>query len=97
MNIEILDQAEMDLVEGSHFYEDQQLGLGTYFLSNLYGDIESLRLHAGLHSKPYKDYHRLLSKRFPFAVFYKVKGDTAFIYAVVDCRSDPGLIRERLG
>lgn len=41
MKLEILDQAEDDLIEGFHFYESQQTGLGSYFLVNLYGDIES--------------------------------------------------------
>jgi hypothetical protein len=69
MHLKILDQAEADLIEGFHFYETQQAGIGSYFLANLYADIESLRLYGGIHLKPYKHYHRLLSKRFPFAVF----------------------------
>jgi hypothetical protein len=97
MKIEILDQAELDLIDGSRFYEDQQAGLGSYFLTNLYADIESLRIHAGVHRKAYKHYHRLLSHRFPFAVFYTVKGDTVFIQAVLDCRRDPAWLRQRLG
>ena len=96
MTIEILDQAAQDLVEGFHFFEDQQAGLGSYFLTNLYADIESLRLYAGIHPKPYKGYHRLLSKRFPFAVFYTVQDDRVFIHAVMDCRRDPAWIRSRL-
>ena len=96
MRIEILDQAAEDLVEGFHFYEAQETGLGSYFLSNLYGDIESLRLYSGIHRQAYKDYHRLLSKRFPFAVFYTVRGQTVFIRAVVDCHRDPAWIRARL-
>jgi hypothetical protein len=96
MRIEILDQAAEDLIEGFHFYEAQQSGLGAYFLSNLYGDIESLRLYGGIHRQAYKEYRRLLSKRFPFAVFYTLRGETVFIRAVVDCRRDPAWIRERL-
>jgi hypothetical protein len=96
MRIEILDQAAEDLIEGFHFYEAQRSGLGACFLSNLYGDIESLCLYGGIHRQAYKDYHRLLSKRFPFAVFYTVRGETVFIRAVVDCRSDPAWIRARL-
>jgi hypothetical protein len=46
MTLEILDQAEADLIEGFHFYEAQQSGVGDYFLANLYADIESLRLYA---------------------------------------------------
>lgn len=53
MEIEILDQAEDDLIEGFHFYEAQQQGLGSYFLVNLYSDIGSLRLHGGIHRKAY--------------------------------------------
>ena len=97
MKIKILDQAEADLIEGFHFYETQQAGIGDYFLSNLYADIESLRLYGGIHLKPYKNYHRLLSKRFPFAVFYTVKDKIVFIHAVVDCRRDPVWLRKRLG
>lgn len=97
MRIEILDQAVEDLIDGFHFYELQQAGLGSYFLTNLYGDIESLQLYAGIHRKAYKHYHRLLSKRFPFAIFYTLEGETVTIRAVVDCRRNPAWIRRRLG
>ena len=53
-------------------------------------------LTGDIHRQAYKDYHRLLSKRFPFAVFYTVRGQTVFIRAVVDCRRDPAWIRARL-
>ena len=96
MKIEILDQAVQDLIEGFHFYEDQQAGLGSYFLTNLYADIESLRLYAGIHRQAYRQYHRLLSGRFPFAVFYTLREKTVFIHAVVDCRRNPAWIRRRL-
>jgi len=96
MRIEILDQAAEDLIEGFHFFEDQEQGLGGYFLTNLYADIESLRLYAGTHRRVYKKYHRLLSKRFTFAVFYTLEDDTVFVHAVVDCRRDPAWIREHL-
>ena len=85
------------MLEGWHFYEEREAGLGSYFLTSLYSDIESLRLYAGIHFKPHKDYHRLLSKRFPFAVYYKVGDETAFVYAVVDCRRDPAWVQRRLG
>ena len=96
MRIQILDRAERDLIEGFHFYESQGLGLGSYFLTSLYADIESLRIYAGIHSKSYKSYYRLLSRRFPFAIFYKVGENAVFVYAVLDCRRNPSWIRDRL-
>jgi hypothetical protein len=93
--IKILDFAERDLIEGFRFYEAQEAGLGSYFLANLYADIESLRLYAGVHEKPFKVYYRLLSRRFPFAVFYTFEKSLVSIHAVVDCRRDPAWVRER--
>lgn len=96
MKIEILDQAKRDLIEGFRFYEEQGAGLGSYFLTNLYAEIESLKISAGIHSKPYNNYYRQLSRRFPFAVFYKTRENTVMIYAVLDCRRNPAWIRGRL-
>ncbi len=96
MRIEVLDQAAVDLIEGFWFYETQNAGLGSYFLTNLYADIESLRIYAGIHPKRYKQYHRLLSRRFPFAVFYTFLEGTVFVHAVLDCRRNPAWQRERL-
>lgn len=96
MRIEILEKAEDDLFEGYLFYETQETGLGDYFLESLFSDIESLRLYAGIHRVAYRDYHRVLSKRFPFAVFYTLADKVVQIHAVVDCRRRPAWIREHL-
>jgi hypothetical protein len=95
MRILILPSARDDLSDGSDFYERQQAGLGDYFLESLLSDIESLRLYAGIHTKRF-GYYRLLSKRFPFAAYYDKERKSARIWAVLDCRSDPDAIRERL-
>ena len=94
--IEILNLAELDILDGFHFYESQASGLGLHFLENIYSDIDSLALNAGIHLKPHKNFHRLLSKKFPFAVYYSVSGETAFVHAVVDRRRNPAYIRQRL-
>ena len=95
MNIQILDEAEQDLIDGFRFYEMQEPGLGDYFLDSLFSDIDSLRLFAGIHPV-YFGFHRLLSKRFPFAVYYRIVSDSAQVWAVLDCRQDPMNIRARL-
>jgi hypothetical protein len=96
VTIEILDKAEDDLVSGFKFYEGQQPGLGAYFRESLSADIDSLRIRGGVHRIAYRNYHRALSKRFPFAIFYTVSGETVFIHAVVDCRRKPEWIKEHL-
>jgi hypothetical protein len=64
VRLRILSLAEADLLDGFRFYEWQSSGIGSYFLETLYSDIESLRLHAGIHRRVF-GYHRMLSKRFP--------------------------------
>ncbi len=44
MNVQLLDEAEQDLIDGFRFYEAQGQGLGDYFLDSLFSDIDSLRL-----------------------------------------------------
>jgi hypothetical protein len=96
MRIEILEEAERDLIEGFHFYENQAPGLGLYFRTNLFADIEGLKNYAGIHSKPYKRYHRLLSKKFPFAIFYRLEKRNGFHSSGSGLPKDPAWIRDRL-
>jgi hypothetical protein len=95
MKIRILESASQDLIDGFHFYEKQSIGLGNYFIDSLFSDIDSLQIYAGIHPI-YFGYHRMLSKRFPFAIYYKISDNEALVYAVLDCRRSPALIRKQL-
>jgi plasmid stabilization system protein ParE len=95
MKLVILPSARNDLAEGFGFYERQQEGLGGYFLESLFSDIDSLRLYAGIHLKVFGN-HRLLSKRFPYAIYYAQESGTVFVKAVLDCRRDPKFHRQKL-
>jgi plasmid stabilization system protein ParE len=95
VKVTILDVAERDLEDGFQFYERQSLGLGSYFLDSLYSDIDSLAYYAGIHHV-FLGHHRLLAKRFPFAVYYRVLEGQVLVMAVLDCRRNPSWIRQRL-
>src|ERR1700737_391307 len=97
MRIEILSEVEDDLVAGAKFYERRRAGLGEYFLNSLYSDIDSLLVYAGIHRIVF-GFHRALSKRFPYAIFYRFDRDAELvqIYRVLDLRRDPFWVRERL-
>lgn len=97
MRMRILASASRDLEMGYRFYERQAQGLGGYFLDSLYADIDSLLISAGIHTRCFGSYYRLLSRRFPFAVYYRMKGVQVTVYAVLDTRRDPARIRRRFG
>ena len=96
MRIQILDLAKRDLIDGYHFYEGREAGLGDHFLDSLYSDIDSLALYGGVHRKAYRNFHWLLSRRFPFAIYYTMEAETVFVRAIVDCRRNPSWIRKHL-
>jgi plasmid stabilization system protein ParE len=96
ITVRISDDALDDLQDGFWFYEAQEAGVGDYFIACLRADIEGLKRTGGIHRVVYKDYHRLLSRVFPHAIFYAYADDIATVWAVLDCRRDPRWIRERL-
>jgi len=95
VKIRILPSAIKDLKRGRRFYKRQGETLGQYFIDSLFSDIDSLALYAGVHSVRW-GYHRLLSKRFPYAVYYRLNEETIEIWRVLDCRQHPRKIKRAL-
>lgn len=96
MIIKLLSTALDDLSDGRLFYEKQGEGLGEYFFDSLFSDIDSLMLYGGIHPKAF-GYHRMLSKRFPYAIYYKLdEGQVVVVWRVLDLRRDPKKIRQSL-
>lgn len=95
MIIRLLSLALDDLDAERRFYERQQAGLGDYFLDSLYSDIESLLLYAGVHAKVLGCY-RALSRRFPYAIYYRLEGEEIQVWRVLDCRQRPSTTRRQL-
>ena len=95
MKIKILPSAISDLDRGRMFYARQGKSVGDYFLDSLFSDIDSLELYAGVHMKVF-DYHRMLARRFPYAVYYRIDGDVCVVFRVLDCRQEPEKTAEAL-
>ena len=90
-----LEEAAKDLDAGRAFYDFNEEGIGLYFIDSLLSDIESLKILAGIHSKKF-GFYRMLSKRFPFALYYDIDGQMARVAAILDMRRDPAWIRKEL-
>ncbi len=84
-DVVLMEEASDDLEAGRRFYEQREPGVGLDFVESALSDIVSLRLYAGIHSV-WHGYHRMLIKRFPFAVYYDIVSDPARVVAVLDMR-----------
>ena len=87
MTLRILSLAEADLLDGFAFTSGKAAALVGNFSNHL--TLTSNRsLYAGTHRRVL-GYHRMLSKRFPFAIYYDLHRDEIRIWRVLDCRRDP--------
>ena len=91
----VLDEAAEDLEAGRGFYNEREYGIGDYFTDCLLSDIESLKIYAGIHNKCF-GYYRMLSKRFPFGIYYDIENNEAVITAILDMRMNPDTIRKTI-
>lgn len=95
MKIQVLDSAIEDLSIARQFYDCQQEEIGDYFFDSLFSEIDSLVFHAGIHSVHF-GFYRLLAKRFPYAVYYKIIDNEVIVFRVLDCRSEPNKLPKML-
>lgn len=95
MKVRVLRPAFEDLAAGRRFYNRQEAGVGDYFFDSLFAEIDSLVLYAGIHAIRF-GFHRLLARRFPYAIYYRVIAGEAVVFRILDCRRHPRWIRSAL-
>ncbi len=92
-----LPAARLDVIEARDWYEDRGAGLGEAFVAEI--DRQIGRIAAAPLSAPVilADARRVLLRRFPYALFYRVVGDDAFVLACFHASRDPKRWQERFG
>ncbi len=91
----VLEEAAEDVERRREFYDLQEMGVGAYFEDTILSDIESLGLFHGIHSKHF-GFHRLLSDRFPFGIYYRETPTATEVFAILDFRRNPAWIHKKL-
>ena len=95
MTVVVLEDAAADIELGRRFYEFCEIGIGDYFVDSIFSDLQRLGDISGIHPFHF-GFRRMLCQRFPFAIYYQVEDDTAYVYGVLDLRRDPLWIRSQL-
>ena len=88
MNVEVRNEAHLDITEGVAFYDRQGHGAGDYFYHRIFEDIDSLSDTAGIHEKHF-GYHRKIASRHPFLIYCRMITTGVEVVAVLDGRSRP--------
>ena len=87
--------ASRDLEEAYTWYEAQQAGLGREFLDAV--EIALARIEERPHGYPVvlQDARRALVSRFPYSIYYRMRGDEARILGVIHQSRAPRAWRSR--
>jgi plasmid stabilization system protein ParE len=84
----IRPRAEADLQRAKDWYDRQRPGLGNEFLDAVGDALEILKEHPERHPVYYRLFRRLLTRRFPYKLFYIIEGDQIKLFRVLHARRD---------
>lgn len=57
--------------------------------------MESLIIYAGIHKRQF-GFYVMYAKRFPYGIYYQIRGDTAEVVVVLPLRRNPLWIADQL-
>lgn len=81
-------RAELDLAEARDWYEQQVPELGVDFLHEVAKVMTLLATDPERPPLYYRGFRRVLLRRFPYKVFYRVEGDRVIVFRVLHGRRD---------
>jgi len=84
----IRPRAEADLQEAREWYETQRPGLGDEFLLEVRHAVELLAEHPERRPLYYRGFRRLLTRRFPFKLFYRLESDRVVVFRILHAKRD---------
>jgi len=93
--IRFLLAAQRDLEEAGLWYEARSRGLGLEFISAVEDRLAFITDHPLAFSEAMPGVRRALTKRFPYAVYYRPETDRIVVLAVLHCSRSPHVWRRR--
>lgn len=90
-------EAAEEYIEACRYYTKIERKLGAAFVRNVEDTIEKILLHPTAWRVVEGDMRRHLLKRFPYAIYYTIEGDSVLIVSVAHMKRRPGYWRGRLG
>ena len=85
----IRPEAEADLVNARDGYERQREALGAAFLRCVEEVLERIGRTPEMYTTVYHDVRRALTRRFPYAVYYRIAGNEVVVLGILHTHRDP--------
>ena len=95
MNLVVRPAAGADIEDSFSWYERQRSGLGDEFLVAVQSALKDIVAHPTRYPVLYRNTRRMLVRRFPYAILYRVYAEVIVVIACMHGRRDPRRWRSR--
>jgi toxin ParE1/3/4 len=82
----IRPRAEADLREAKAWYDNKRPGLGDAFVSEVRQAVRLLEQSPERHPIYYRSFRRLLTRRFPYRIFYQIERESVVVFRILHVR-----------
>ncbi len=89
MIVNLLQEAEEELIKAASYYEQQQSGLGIEFIREVRRTCDLISVSPKAVTRVRKEIRRRLVRRFPFSVLYQEGKDSIQVIAIAHQRRKP--------
>jgi len=87
--------ARDEFYSAAHWYEEKRRGLGNQFMLMVEAKLGAISKSPEVFPLVYQQFHRALVRRFPFAIYFELLGDTVHILAIHHTRRLPPSLENR--
>jgi len=81
-DLEVKDEANLEIIEAYLYYEEKRIGLGEEFLEHLGTYVDRITANPEHFPQKRKPYREAFIKRFPFVVIYEISKRKVIVYSV---------------
>ncbi|PJZ64812.1 addiction module toxin RelE [Leptospira wolffii] len=83
LEVRIKPSAEDDILRSVRYYNSKKESLGFEFVLELDYCFERIGLFPEIGPIVFKDFRQILTRRFPFRIFYKIASNRIEVYAIL--------------
>jgi len=85
----IRDEAELEIIEASIYYETQQVGLGKRFLAHLQMYLDRIQTYPEHYSIKREPYREAFIKKFPYLIIYELTENKVIVFSIFNTWQNP--------
>ena len=90
-----IPEVDSDVESAFTWYENERGDLGLDFLNEVRAAYDRIAEYPLQYEEIYSDVRRALTRRFPYAVYFTIDGDSAVVFAILHASRDPAVWQSR--